>query len=635
MIKLKKIRAMRTPTFFKTHKKHLLITAGVLLVFFVTLYGLSLRTQPMTYSYDGAACSDRLVVFPSLFRSKGTAYKLITEKSLKIGSLPIAARSICAVAQEAPSTKAHAARLSLFGGPLFAAHYEISATPKPYVISTFETPIPTARPLKIALDRTDATHRYRLAVAGRKVDCVSKNKALSCDVVPLNLTQGQSQLLELERSFDGKMIDIPLKREVQTQTPTTVTGSSIAADATVYDKPKTITITADKPLAEASARLETATDTSKEIPVKASIAGNEARITYDEDLARETKYMLVTKLVAKDGSSLLAPHELTFTMSGGPKVTGASIGPGGYVPGTPITISLDQPVKSGTDITKFVELKGIAGSIALRGQQIVITPQAIDRCAQFSIGVKKGLVSEHDITNSADWSLASRARCYSTVSIGVSVQGRGITAYYFGNGPTTILYTGAIHGNELSSKYIVESWISELDAKAADIPADKTIVVVPVVNPDGAGIAQRNNARGVNLNRNFPTSNWTGDIQTGSGFRPGEGGSGAGSEPETQALMNLTRQLNPAFTVTFHSSGRLVNSNDAGNSIAKGRQYANLAGYSFIPNSATTGTFGFEMTGTYEDWLLERGRAAILIELNTNTGNHFAQNRSALWAMMR
>lgn len=626
---------MRIPKFFQNHNKHLLIAAGVLVVFFATLYGLSLRTQALTYSYDGAACEYRLVILPSLFRSNGEAYRLTTEKSLNIGSFPVAARSVCAVAQVAPSTNAQTAQLSLFGGPLFPAKYEITAAPKPVVMSKFDAPIPTAKPLKIALDRTDTTHSYRLAVSGREVACSSQQKALSCDVVPLNLTQGQTQTLELTRSFDGKAIDTPLTREVQTQTPTTVTASSIAESATVYDKPKTITLTADKPLAEATVRLETAAETPKVIPVKATVEGNEARIAYDEDLARETKYKLVTKLVAKDGSSLLAPHELSFSMSGGPKVTGASVGSTGYISGTPITLSLDQPVKAGTDITKFVELKGIAGTIALRGQQIVITPQAVDRCTQFSIGVKKGLVSEHDITSAADWSLASRARCYTTGTIGTSVQGRGITAYYFGNGPTTILYAGAIHGNELSSKYIMESWISELDAKAADIPADKTIVVVPVVNPDGTGIGQRNNARGVNLNRNFPTSNWTGDIQTGSGFRPGEGGSGAGSEPETQALMNFTRQLNPAFTVTFHSSGRLVNSNDAGNSIAKGRQYASLAGYSFIPNSATTGTFGFEMTGTYEDWLLERGSPAILIELNTNTGNHFAQNRSALWAMLR
>jgi hypothetical protein len=87
--------------------------------------------------------------------------------------------------------------------------------------------------------------------------------------------------------------------------------------------------------------------------------------------------------------------------------------------------------------------------------------------------------------------------------------------------------------------------------------------------------------------------------------------------------------------VTYHSKGSLVNSNDVGISMNLGRQYARLAGYSYISNAATNETFGFTMTGTYEDWLIEQGIPAILIELNTDNGYHFTQNRAALWAMAR
>ena len=181
----------------------------------------------------------------------------------------------------------------------------------------------------------------------------------------------------------------------------------------------------------------------------------------------------------------------------------------------------------------------------------------------------------------------------------------------------------------------MQHWMNELEGNPGKIPANARVVVVPTGNPDGVAIARRDNNNGVNLNRNFPTNNWTSNIITGGGGeQAGAGGPSAGSEPETKALMNATYRYAPRFVMTYHSSGSLVNSNDVGVSIAAGQAYAQAARYRFVPNSATTGTFGFEMTGTYEDWLLERGIAAILIELNTNTGNHFTQNRSAMWTML-
>ncbi|MNL40059.1 hypothetical protein D3C87_1623800 [compost metagenome] len=122
---------------------------------------------------------------------------------------------------------------------------------------------------------------------------------------------------------------------------------------------------------------------------------------------------------------------------------------------------------------------------------------------------------------------------------------------------------------------------------------------------------------------------------SGGAVEKGAGGPSPLSEPESKTLANFTLSLRPRFVVTYHSSGSLVNSNDVGISVGLGKQYAALAGYSYISNAATNDTFGFTMTGTYEDWLIEQGIPAILIELNTNTGYHFTQNRAGLWAMTR
>lgn len=83
--------------------------------------------------------------------------------------------------------------------------------------------------------------------------------------------------------------------------------------------------------------------------------------------------------------------------------------------------------------------------------------------------------------------------------------------------------------------------------------------VVLAVNPDGCQLGLRANARGVDLNRNFPAANW----------QPGETvyrwnsaaeardvmlstGETAESEPETRALCRLIHEVKPAWIVTFH-----------------------------------------------------------------------------------
>ena len=271
-----------------------------------------------------------------------------------------------------------------------------------------------------------------------------------------------------------------------------------------------------------------------------------------------------------------------------------------------------------------------------RGEStITVSYSGAQRCAPIVVTVGKRLLSKHDVRQDSPITFRTRTTCHTVESIGTSSQGRPIYSYVFGGGSKTYLFSGAIHGNELSSRTTMERFIDDLEAQPGRIPAGVRIVVVPVSNPDGGQIGARNNARGVNLNRNFPTNNWTANTEVSNGrVEKGAGGSTAGSEPETKALMSLTQRYAPRLVVTHHAQGSLVNSNDVGVALSAGRTYARLARYWFIPNSQTTATFGFVMTGTYESWLLERGTPAILIELDTHTGYHYARNSAAMWAML-
>lgn len=124
--------------------------------------------------------------------------------------------------------------------------------------------------------------------------------------------------------------------------------------------------------------------------------------------------------------------------------------------------------------------------------------------------------------------------------IGHSVQGRPIVAYHLGDGfgPTVVLIAG-MHGNEAAPVTILRTLAAGLPVHRLDL------WVVPSYNPDGLAAHDRHNARGVDLNRNFP-HDWaplTGNYY--SGPRPA-------SEPETRAVMGFLREVRPDYILSFH-----------------------------------------------------------------------------------
>ncbi|MDZ5620060.1 M14 family zinc carboxypeptidase [Nocardioides bizhenqiangii] len=124
--------------------------------------------------------------------------------------------------------------------------------------------------------------------------------------------------------------------------------------------------------------------------------------------------------------------------------------------------------------------------------------------------------------------------------IGHSVRGRPLVAWHLGEvGKPKVLLVSTMHGDEPHTRQILTALRDGRPIHGINL------WVLPTYNPDGLARGTRKNARGVDLNRNFP-NNWAdldGDYE--SGPRPG-------SEPETRAVMRFLRNIRPRWIISFH-----------------------------------------------------------------------------------
>ena len=144
----------------------------------------------------------------------------------------------------------------------------------------------------------------------------------------------------------------------------------------------------------------------------------------------------------------------------------------------------------------------------------------------------------------------ARARAVEVVErrvLGRSVRGRPITAYRKGNpgAARTVLLLGQMHGDEPGGP-VTARWVRD----RLPVDSDVDLWIVPTMNPDGAARGTRINARGVDLNRNWPTSGWrAADDERGSrtwrGPRPA-------SEPEVRAMIAFLRDVEPELITSLH-----------------------------------------------------------------------------------
>jgi hypothetical protein len=145
---------------------------------------------------------------------------------------------------------------------------------------------------------------------------------------------------------------------------------------------------------------------------------------------------------------------------------------------------------------------------------------------------------------------------------------------------------------------------------------------VPTINPDGVAAHTRGNARGVDLNRNFPFD-----------WQPPSGGEYSGprplSEPETRAAQRLILREKPDVTIWFHQPFGLVDRPEGSPFAA--RRFSQLIG---LPLVRLPGRY----PGSASRWQNHRlaGTEAFVVELPLHVSTQLVrQGTAAIFELAR
>jgi protein MpaA len=167
------------------------------------------------------------------------------------------------------------------------------------------------------------------------------------------------------------------------------------------------------------------------------------------------------------------------------------------------------------------------------------------------------------------------------LAIGHSVRGRPIVAYERGDrsAPATLV-VGVIHGTEPAGLAV----ISRL--RRMPLPPHVHLWLVPTVNPDGLAAGTRQNAHGVDLNRNWPVA-WA---RNGRPWDGAYSGPRPLSEPENRAMRAFILRIRPKLTIWYHQPLDEVYGSDPHVAVLK--RYARLTGLPYrklvAPHGAAT-----------------------------------------------
>lgn len=204
-----------------------------------------------------------------------------------------------------------------------------------------------------------------------------------------------------------------------------------------------------------------------------------------------------------------------------------------------------------------------------------------------------------------------------------------------------ILLIGGVHGDEPEGVWLAEALRNSLhtlyqrqthrtaspaSSSSTSSSSSSSIqpwVLITCLNPDGYSKNERTNAAGVDLNRNFPSPDWSTESKAPR-YYPGEK---PASEPEVQGAMQAIEEYRPKLIIHFHSwKPCVVYTGAPAQSIARRLSY--YSGYAFhedigYPTPGSLGQYGWlskqipvvcieEQEGTARQHIWPRFRGALM-----------------------
>ncbi len=277
--------------------------------------------------------------------------------------------------------------------------------------------------------------------------------------------------------------------------------------------------------------------------------------------------------------------------------------------------------------------------------------------ALFTDGEMPGLPYSDTVFNEMN-SLAEKFGAAAPSVFGRSVMGKPLLYMCAGYGPRKVLYSASHHANEWITSLVLLKFMKELFEKsnvnghignfyAKDLLNKVTLYFAPLINPDGVDLVLgkisygkyfeqakkiaanypfipfpsgwKANIEGTDLNLQYP-ANWkkAKQIKSGLGFASPSPrdfvGAAPLSAPESRALANFLRNINPDTVLALHSQGNEIYWKFAGcepaGAFELGQRLAQASGYELSQTPPESDNAGFK------DWFIQDfGRPGYTVEM--------------------
>src|SRR5687768_16306171 len=203
---------------------------------------------------------------------------------------------------------------------------------------------------------------------------------------------------------------------------------------------------------------------------------------------------------------------------------------------------------------------------------------------------------------------------FQSEEIGRSFQGRPIRSVTFGTGSTKVLLWSQMHGDEATATMALADVFRFLAEASGDPLRERlrerlTIVFVPMLNPDGAELFQRENAAGVDINRDARQL----------------------ATPEARTLKSLRDRIRPDFGFNLHDQGARVLAGPRGRQVgiallappfSDDRRYDEVRSRARLVAAVIAQTLGQEIGGRiarYDDTFNPRAFGDLMQQWGTST----------------